>query len=155
MIVSPLAMLAMLAGTPWPQGAGLLGFLSHEVKAVRLRAALVVAFLVGAAGSSLLALGNAPVGPEDYSDGLARMRSAVVGRHVVALVPPEFVDDERGDEWLRWELRGAKSLEIIDPGEDVFVPVDGRVVTFPGNRRPPLEDALIQRARDGYRVWFP
>jgi hypothetical protein len=155
LVASPLVMLVALSATPWPQGEKLIPFLSHEDQAVRVRAAVVLAFLAGAAGSSLLALGNAPVGPKDYRDALARMRSAVAGLDVVALVPPEFVSDERGDEWLAWELRGAASLEILDPSDDLFVPGDGRIVTFPEVHRPPLEGALQQRARDGYRIWFP
>ena len=50
--------------------------------AARGRSALAVAFVLAAAGSSALALANAPVGPERYTAGIAKLRAQLTGEPV-------------------------------------------------------------------------
>jgi hypothetical protein len=76
--------------------------------------ALAAAFLVAAAGSSLLVLVNGPVGPSGYSPALAELRPKLGAGSVLVLAPPELLDDEHGVDYLAWELRGNRVCIAAD-----------------------------------------
>jgi hypothetical protein len=130
--------------------------------AVRSRGAIAVAaiagaFVVAAGASSVLALGNAPVGPTDYSPGLARMRSAFEGRPTVVLADPQALADEHARDFLAWEARGGDPA-CIEPAQASAVsapPPDGFrfVVTTTGEAEPPFADLALRRDEPPYALW--
>ena len=122
----------------------------------RAATVLGVAFVLAAGGSSLLALANAPVGPRDYSDGLALLRSAVVDQRVLVLAPREQLDDEHAAEFIGWELRGADY--VIKPGGGETrsgPPPPGVVFVITGRAgpNPPYERAALEKRVKPYRLW--
>ena len=117
---------------------------------------LGVAFVLAAGGSSLLALANAPVGPRDYSDGLALLRSAVDDERVLVFVPQRQLDDEHAGEFVAWELRGSDY--VIRPGGGGTRP--GRpprgvvfVITGRAGPNPPYQRAALEKRVKPYRLW--
>jgi hypothetical protein len=127
-------------------------------KVIPQRAAtlLGIAFVLAAGGSSLLALANAPVGPRDYSDGLALLRSAVVDQRVLVLAPKAQLDDEHAEQFIGWELRGADY--VIKPGGGETrsgPPPPGVVFVITGRAgpNPPYERAALEKRVKPYRLW--
>ena len=88
-LVALIAARGVVAGGPWP---------------------LAALFLLGAGGSSVLALANGPVGPSDYSPALAELRPKLGGAEASTLVlaQRELLDEEHGRDYLVWELRGNR-----------------------------------------------
>lgn len=135
----------------------------RELVAMRLLrspavAALAAAFVVGAAGSSLLALAKAPVGPSEYSPGLAELRSELEGEPTLVLADPDALANEHARDFLAWEARGADPLCIEEyPGEE---PGPGHrlrpryVVTTAGERTPPFPGLTLERAEGPYTLWL-
>jgi hypothetical protein len=122
---------ARLAGTPYTAakaieiGAPLIALaillpLAVEASAVRLMAARRPkgaplygrvaggAFVLAAGACSLLALANAPVGPTAYSSSLADNRQLVGAGPTLVLAPPQLLEEEHGEPFLAWELRGGR-----------------------------------------------
>jgi hypothetical protein len=65
-------------------------------------------FLAVAAGSSVLALINGPVGPSGYSPELAELRHRLPAGSTLVLAPPELLDEQHGRDYLVWELRANR-----------------------------------------------
>ena len=121
-----------------------------------LSALLAIAFVLAAGGSSLLALANAPVGPRDYSDGLALLRSAVIDERVLVFVPQKQLDDEHAEEFVAWELRGADYVIEAGGGETrAGRPPKGIafVITGRAGPNPPYERAALEKRVKPYRLW--
>jgi hypothetical protein len=75
----------------------------------RFGVAIVVSLFVGAAGvCSLLALANAPVGPTSYSSKLSEYRKAVGEGPTLVYASPQLLEEEHGEPFLAWELRGGR-----------------------------------------------
>ena len=120
-IASPLAMLiaarALLSAEPLVELGGLRGAIARRRGGVTgllarrqrpLRLGLAVAFLGAAAGSSLLALVNGPVGPATYSPALTELRPALGRGSTLVLAPQHMLAAEHGRDYLVWELRGGR-----------------------------------------------
>jgi hypothetical protein len=130
--------------------------------AVRSRGAIAVAavagaFVVAAGASSVLALGNAPVGPDSYSPGLARMRSAFEGQPTLVLADPEALADEHARDFLAWEARGGDPV-CIEPAPRAATstpPPDGIrfVVTTTGETEPPFANLSPRHEELPYTLW--
>lgn len=87
-----------------------------RARAAKLRlatAGLAIAFVAGAAVSSLLALANGPVGPSGYSPELAELRTELAPGSVEVLAPAQLLDDQHGYDYVAWELRGNRVC--VDP----------------------------------------
>src|SRR6266511_3583758 len=123
----------------------------------RARLALGAAFVLGAGFSSLLALVNAPVGPRDYSLGLALLRSAVIDRPVLVLAPQKQIADEHAEQFIAWELRGVRALSVETGGGETRSgrPPDAVVYVITGRAgpSPPYEDAELVKRVKPYRLW--
>ncbi|HEX2435408.1 MAG TPA: hypothetical protein VHI76_02040 [Solirubrobacterales bacterium] len=122
----------------------------------RALAALAAAFVAAAGISSLLALGNAPVGPDEYSPGLSRMRSIFEGESTLVLADPGALRTENARDFLAWEARGGDPVciepTVADPGSPP--PAGIRyVVTTEGDREPPFAGLTETRANGPYTVW--
>jgi hypothetical protein len=65
-------------------------------------------FVVAAGVCSLLALANAPVGPTSYSSKLSEYRRLVGAGPTLVYASPQLLEDEHGEPFLAWELRGGR-----------------------------------------------
>jgi hypothetical protein len=88
-----------------------------------------IGLFVGAAGlCSLLALANAPVGPTSYSSKLSDYRKAVGAGPTLVLASPQLLEEEHGEPFLAWEMRGGRVC--INSTDDPKVPPGVRFVVF-------------------------
>jgi hypothetical protein len=86
-------------------------------------------FIAAAGVCSLLALANAPVGPTSYSSQLSEYRKLVGAGPTLVVASAQFLDEEHGEPFLAWELRGGRvCIRAADePGK---LPVGTRFVIF-------------------------
>ncbi len=120
------------------------------------RVALVTAFVLAAAGSSLLALVNTPVGPRSYSPGLTRLSSNTDGQPTLILAPPRQVTERHGRSFLGWELRGARPVCVTpDDGSrgGQAPPGVSFVIVSDGSLEPPFEELDLVVQRGQYVLW--
>ena len=73
-----------------------------------LRRPVAWLYLLAAAGCSLLALANAPVGPGSYSPALTGFRDDVGEGPTLVLASKRLLADEHGTPYIAWELRGGR-----------------------------------------------
>ncbi len=73
-----------------------------------LRRPVAWLYLLAAAGCSLLALANAPVGPSSYSRALTGLRDDVGEGPTLVLASRQLLADEHGTPYISWELRGGR-----------------------------------------------
>jgi hypothetical protein len=90
---------------------------------------VAAALFVAAAGvCSLLALANAPVGPTSYSSKLSEYRKAVGEGPTLVLASPALLEEEHGEPFLAWEMRGGRVC--IKSTDDPKVPPGVRFVVL-------------------------
>jgi hypothetical protein len=73
-----------------------------------LRRPVAWLYMLAAAGCSLLALANAPVGPSSYSPALTGLRDEVGAGPTLVLASRHLLADEHGTPYIAWELRGGR-----------------------------------------------
>jgi hypothetical protein len=119
-----------------------------------LRRPVAWLYLLAAAGCSLLALANAPVGPTSYSPALTGLRSTVGEGPTLVLASPQLLADEHGTPYIAWELRGGRVC-IASGEEKGSHPSPGiRFVIVEGDsRRPPFAGFHLDRAANPYVLW--
>ncbi|HWA54992.1 MAG TPA: hypothetical protein VG816_12565 [Solirubrobacterales bacterium] len=119
-----------------------------------LRRPVAWLYLVAAAGCSLLALANAPVGPTSYSPALTGLRDDVGEGPTVVLASPELLADEHGAPYIAWELRGGRVC-IETPEEAGGSPPPGVrfVVTEGSGGEPPFPHLRRLRISQPYVLW--
>jgi hypothetical protein len=159
-IGAPLMALAILL----PLLSSVPRFLSRDIgdkgTTQRLWASFSVTLFVAAAGvCSLLALANAPVGPTAYSSSLSEYRRLVGEGPTLVLASPQLLEDEHGEPFLAWELRGGRVC--IKSSDDPSVPpgvrfvvqdVGGWTLTRVKDPRPgksPCPLIAVRQARQG------
>jgi hypothetical protein len=99
----------------------------YKLDTRRLLLPAAAALFVTAAGvCSLLALANAPVGPTSYSSQLSEYRKAVGAGPTLVLASPQLLDEEHGEPFLAWEMRGGRVC--IQSSEEAKVPPGTRFV---------------------------
>jgi hypothetical protein len=98
----------------------------HRKVPPRLSAAAAVLFISAAGVCSLLALANAPVGPTAYSSKLSEYRRAVGEGPTLVYASPQLLEEEHGQPFLAWELRGGRVC--IQSTEEPKVPSGVRFV---------------------------
>ena len=74
--------------------------------------ALTLAFLVGAAGSSALALVNGPVGPSTWTPALLEFSAQIPEDKPVLAVIDDELASQNGRDLVTWELRGHEVCVI-------------------------------------------
>jgi hypothetical protein len=105
----------------------LCGPIGHKSATRRsIPAAAAVLFVLSAGVCSLLALANAPVGPTSYSSSLSEYRKLVGEGPTLVLASPQLLEEEHGEPFLAWELRGGRVC--IKPSDDPSVPPGVRFV---------------------------
>ena len=152
MMIAPLGMLIAVRELATPD------VLTAHARSPRARAgaALAGAFLVAAGGSSLVALGNAPVGPDTYSPGLARIRSIFENQPTLVLADPDELANENGRDFLAWEARGGNPVCIEPAAAEAGGPSPTGiryVVTTLGEDAPPFQDLSLRRRNGSYALW--
>ena len=85
-----------------------------------------VVFVFAAGVCSLLALANAPVGPTSFSSKLSEYRKLVGAGPTLVLASPQLLEEEHGEPFLAWELRGGRVC--IKSTDDPSVPPGVRYV---------------------------
>ncbi len=116
-------------------------------------------FALAAGVCSLLALANAPVGPTSYSSTLSEYRRLVGEGPTLVLASPQLLEQEHGEPFLAWELRGGrvcvKSTEdpSVPPGVRFVVRDEGgwtlTEVKNPTPGRSPCPLIAVRQARQG------
>jgi hypothetical protein len=110
-------------------------------------------YAVAAAGCSLLALVNAPVGPSGYSPALTGLRPLVSSGSTLVLASERLLDDEHGERYIVWELRGRRVC-VGREGQAGGLPAGVRfVITENGERLPPFAGLRLRRDADPYLLW--
>lgn len=130
-IAAPLVALAILLPLAVESSAVRL-MSAMGAKGAPLNATLAgTAFVIAAGVCSLLALANAPVGPSTYSSTLSEYRRLVGEGPTLVVASPRLLDEEHGEPFLAWELRGGRvCIRAADePGK---LPVGTRFVIFQG-----------------------
>lgn len=159
-VAAPLATLAILAPLPhgpaWrlsprtgeesAKGAG-------RARGARLAVAAMAIYALAAGACSLLALGNAPVGPTSYSPALAELRPLISNASTLVLAPRQLLAEEHGGPYIAWELRGNRVC-IDAEGERHRVPPGVRFVIEPGlTAKPPFPQLRLSRRAKPYLLW--
>jgi hypothetical protein len=119
-----------------------------------LRRPVAWLYLLAAAGCSLLALANAPVGPSSYSPALTGLRSYVGAGPTLVLVSRQLLENEHGTPYITWEMRGGRVC--IQPSDEAGKnpPSGVRFVvaeSVPG--QPPFPDLRVKRVAPPYALW--
>jgi hypothetical protein len=139
---APLVTLAILL--PWRLSVGM----RHK------GASLTALYWLAAAGCSLLALANAPVGPTDYSPRLTELRPLIAADSTLVIAPDRLVDEEQGGRYLAWELRGGRvCIEREGDVGDAPPPGVRFVVTTDAFERPPFPGFRLRRPAAPYLLW--
>jgi hypothetical protein len=131
-----------------------------------LRRPVGVLYLLAAGGCSLLAFANAPVGPTSYSPALTGLRPLVAAGSTLVLASPRLLDEEQGERYIAWELRGGRVCIEAASGADRgaaaekgpppgvrFVVTEGGVSSHATAGRPPFSGLRLRRRADPYVLW--
>jgi len=119
-----------------------------------LRRPVAWLYLLAAAGCSLLALANAPVGPSSYSPALTGLRGDVGAGPTLVLASRELLDDEHGTPYIAWELRGGRVCIAAEEEAGGRPPAGVRfVVTSSSTGDPPFAGLRRKRAAPPYVLW--
>jgi hypothetical protein len=119
-----------------------------------LRRPVAWLYLLAAAGCSLLALANAPVGPSSYSPALTGFRDDVGEGPTLVLASKQLLDDEQGVPYIAWELRGGH-ICIAAAEEAGDQPPQGVrfIVTESDGVGPPFVGLRRLRVAPPYVLW--
>jgi hypothetical protein len=165
---------ARLGGTPYTAAKAIEVAAPLAVLAIvlpLLRRPVGMLFFLAAAGCSLLAFANAPVGPRSYSPALTEMRPLLGADPTLVLADPELLREEQGAPYIAWELRGGRiciaSRDEAGAGGDAAAPggqeeASGtgrrppagiRFVITEGAAAPPYAGLRLRRAAGPYELW--
>jgi hypothetical protein len=119
-----------------------------------LRRPVAWLYLLAAAGCSLLALANAPVGPSSYSPALTGLRDDIGAGPTLVLASRQLLADEHGTPYIAWELRGGRVCIAADNEAGGRPPGGVRfVITESSGERPPFQGLRRKRAAPPYVLW--
>jgi hypothetical protein len=155
---------ARVAGTPYTTAKGVevaapIAALAIVLPLARRPAGLL--YMLAAGGCALLALANAPVGPTAYSPALTGLRPLVADGSTLVLASTRLLDEEHGERYIIWELRGGRVCIEAATAADRRVSSTAKrpppgvrfVVTENGARQPPFAGMRLRRAADPYLLW--
>ncbi len=119
-----------------------------------LRRPVAWLYLLAAAGCSLLALANAPVGPSSYSPALTGLRDDVGAGPTLVLASNQLLDNEQGTPYIAWELRGGRVCIASEEESSDRPPRGVRfVVSEAANVGPPFVGLRRVRVAPPYVLW--
>jgi hypothetical protein len=153
-IAAPLASLTILLPLMGERVCRLIRPMAEKVDTGRLGGSAAALFAVVAGACSLLALANAPVGPNSYSPALHGFRPLIATDSTLALGSDELLAEQHGGPFLAWELRGGRVC-IASEGEAGEAPPHGVrfVVTRGGPGSPPYPGLDVRRVAPPYVLW--
>jgi hypothetical protein len=119
-----------------------------------LRRPVAWLYLLAAAGCSLLALANAPVGPSSYSPALTGLRDEVGEGPTLVLASEQLLANEHGTPYIAWELRGGRVC-IAAAGEAGSHPPHGVrfIISESDQVGPPFVSLRRVRVAPPYVLW--
>jgi hypothetical protein len=119
-----------------------------------LRRPVAWLYLAAAAGCSLLALANAPVGPGSYSPALTGLRAKVGEGPTLVLASRQLLEDEHGVPYLTWEMRGGRvCIDASDEAGGQLPPGIRFVVAEAPPHQPPFPNLRVKRIAGPYVLW--
>jgi hypothetical protein len=131
-----------------------------------LRRPVGAIYALAAAGCSLLVFANAPVGPTEYSPALTEMRPLIQNGSTLVLSPARFLEEEQGERYLAWELRGGRVCIEGVPAESLGfgdLPPGIRFVILAGDHAEssvsrsevpkPFPGMRLRRLSGDYALW--
>ncbi|HVY77086.1 MAG TPA: hypothetical protein VG898_01115 [Solirubrobacterales bacterium] len=119
-----------------------------------LRRPVAWLYLAAAAGCSLLALANAPVGPTSYSPALTGLRDDLGAGPTLVLASRQLLADEHGTPYIAWELRGGRVCIEAAEEADRRPPPGVRYVVSEGSvPRPPFAGLRLVQSAPPYVLW--
>jgi hypothetical protein len=119
-----------------------------------LRRPVAWLYLLAAAGCSLLALANAPVGPSSYSPALTGLRDDIGTGPTLVLASRQLLADEHGTPYIAWELRGGRVCIAAEEEAGGRLPAGVRfVVTESPAGPPPFRGLREKRTAPPYVLW--
>jgi hypothetical protein len=119
-----------------------------------LRRPVAWLYLLVAAGCSLLALANAPVGPSSYSPALTGLRPDVGEGPTLMLASRQLLEDEHGVPYITWEMRGGRvCIDATDEAGNRPPPGVRFVVTESAPSRAPFPGLRVKRIAPPYVLW--
>jgi hypothetical protein len=141
-VAAPILTLAILT----PSATGRLS------RSVPQEGALAV-YLVLAGGCSLLAFANAPVGPTFYTPALAELRPALTSGSTLVLASDQLLDEQHGERYLVWELRGGRVCVERESSSGGLLPPGIRWVVVDGPPTPPYADVHLYKDIRPWAIW--
>jgi hypothetical protein len=119
-----------------------------------LRRPVAWVYLLAAAGCSLLALANAPIGPSVYSSSLTGFRVDVGEGPTLVLASKQLLTGEHGTPYIAWELRGGRvCITVAEEAKDRPPHGVRFVVSEAANVGPPFIGLRRVRAAPPYVLW--
>jgi hypothetical protein len=119
-----------------------------------LRRPVAWLYLLAAAGCSLLALANAPVGPSSYSPVLTGLRDEVGEGPTLVLASERLLVNEHGTPYIAWELRGGRVCIAAAEEAGSHPPHGVRfIVSESRNDGPPFASLHRVRVAPPYVLW--
>ena len=111
-------------------------------------------YIAAAGACSLLAFANAPVGPTAYSPALTGLRPLLAADSALVLAPDRLLEDEHGDRYIAWELRGGRVCIEPESAAGGAPPPGVRfVVSFGSGGPAPFPRLSLRRRAGPYRLW--
>jgi hypothetical protein len=157
-IAAPLATLVILAplarvGTPLArEGAPIAR--EGGWRFSRIAGLVAVLYVVAAAGCSLLAFANAPIGPSSYSPALTELRPLIRSGSTLVLAPDRLLNEEHGARYISWELRGGRVCIESETAAGGPLPGGIRfVVTSGASGTRPFPGFRLRQRRPPYALW--
>ncbi len=119
-----------------------------------LRRPVAWLYLLAAAGCSLLALANSPVGPSSYSPALTGFRGDVGEGPTLVFASKQLLAEEHGTPYIAWELRGGRVCIAAAEEADDHPPQGVRfVVSESRDVGPPFVGLHRVRVAPPYVLW--
>jgi hypothetical protein len=166
-LAAPLGMLvsarALLAAAPtYPQVArilrrrGVASLFPRSARSARVALgvwALALAFTLAAAGSSVLALVNGPVGPARWTPELLELKP--LPGPTLVLAPDAYLEGEHGRDFVVWELRGGEVCVEDDPGPATSPAPPGiaQVLVYGDSAEAPFAGTDAGRRVGDFTLW--
>ncbi len=168
--VTGMFLIGHYAGTPYTEAKALA--IASPIAAVvilmpLLRRPVGVLYGLAAGGCALLAFANAPVGPSSYSPALTGFRTLVADSSTLVLASPQLLEDEQGERYIAWELRGGRvcieaapergpgspSARQGPPPGVRFVVTEGSASRTPEGAAAPFSGMRLRRDSGPYVLW--
>jgi hypothetical protein len=119
-----------------------------------LAGASATLYVLAAGFCSVLAFANAPVGPTGYSPQLTGLRPLITADSTLVLAPRRLLDEEHGERYVAWELRGGRVCISAEDEAGSAPPAGVRfVITWAPGEEPPYPGLTLRRDAGPYLLW--